>query len=258
VSAAAPIERQSTGTGTPVTVFAHGLAGGIPDTRPLGSTVAGTRVFFQFRGHGRSARPSGPWSFADLADDLAAVADATGATRAVGVSLGAAALCRLLAGDPGRFERLVFFLPAALSSAPLAVSRERLAALSQALESRAEQRVVEILADDVPAGLTGTTPGATVYLHQRALALLAHPLAPELAGVLEGVPCPDPTVLGAVTAPALVIAARGEARHPVPVAEQLAQALGKATLQVYEQPGPLWTARADLRARISGFLNEAG
>src|SRR3954454_15874353 len=42
----------STGSMVPTTVFAHGLAGSIADTRPLGSAVAGRKVFFHFRGHG--------------------------------------------------------------------------------------------------------------------------------------------------------------------------------------------------------------
>ncbi|MEN3309940.1 MAG: 3-oxoadipate enol-lactonase, partial [Micromonosporaceae bacterium] len=109
----ADLEYLRTGHGEPVTVFAHGLGNGIADTRPLGSGVPGTRVFFQFRGHGRSRAPGVRWTYADLAADLAAVAGATGATRALGVSLGAAALCRLVAGAPGRFERLVFVLPGA-------------------------------------------------------------------------------------------------------------------------------------------------
>ncbi|GAB3219927.1 hypothetical protein GCM10027452_41140 [Micromonospora halotolerans] len=106
------LERLVTGTGDPVTVFAHGLGNGIATTRPFGSGVTGRRLFFQFRGHGRSDSPPGPWSYLDLARDLRAVADLGGATRAFGASLGAGALCRLLVESPERFEKLVFFLPA--------------------------------------------------------------------------------------------------------------------------------------------------
>jgi pimeloyl-ACP methyl ester carboxylesterase len=60
------LERLITGVGDPVTVFAHGLAGDIATTRPLGSAVLGRRVFFHFRGHGRSDAPPGPWTFDDL------------------------------------------------------------------------------------------------------------------------------------------------------------------------------------------------
>ena len=54
----ATLEYYVTGEGDPTTVFAHGLGGGIADTRPLGSGVAGRKVFFQFRGHGRSDAPA--------------------------------------------------------------------------------------------------------------------------------------------------------------------------------------------------------
>ncbi|MGH3736490.1 MAG: alpha/beta fold hydrolase, partial [Micromonosporaceae bacterium] len=102
------------GSGEPVTLFLHGLAGGIPDTRPLGSGVPGTKVFTHLRGHGGSSPLTPGWGYADLAGDVAALADAVGATQALGVSLGAGALCRLLAGRPDRFARVVFFLPAVL------------------------------------------------------------------------------------------------------------------------------------------------
>ncbi|MGW1453283.1 alpha/beta hydrolase, partial [Micromonospora sp. NPDC002411] len=32
-----------------------------------GSGVTGRKVFFQFRGHGRSEAPDGPWTYSDLA-----------------------------------------------------------------------------------------------------------------------------------------------------------------------------------------------
>ena len=46
-----------TGPGEPVTVFAHGLAGSIDETRPFGSGVRGSRVFLHFRGHGATSAP---------------------------------------------------------------------------------------------------------------------------------------------------------------------------------------------------------
>src|SRR3981189_3464689 len=85
------LECLTTGSGRPVPRFAHGVAGGIAETRPLGSGVSGRRVFFQFRGHGRSAAPPGRWTYLDLARDLRAVADLTRSTRALGVTLRAGA-----------------------------------------------------------------------------------------------------------------------------------------------------------------------
>ncbi|HEX8629469.1 MAG TPA: alpha/beta hydrolase, partial [Catenuloplanes sp.] len=249
-----PLEWLVTGGGDPGTVFAHGLAGDIAGTRPLGSAVAGRRVFFHFRGHGRSGRPDPPWGYRELADDLRAVADLTGATRALGVSLGAGALCRLLAAQPARFQRVVFFLPAALDTARPPAAARRLERLLAAVGAGDRAAVVDLLALDLPGPLRAT-PAAVDHLRRRADQLLETGLAPQLAGLGAAVPVPDRAALAAVTVPALVIGCVGDDLHPVPVAEQLAAALPTASLHVYDEPGVLWTARADLRERISAFLN---
>ena len=108
------LELTTTGSGMPSTVFAQGSTGSIASTRPFGSGVEGSRTFFHFPGYGASAPAVKPLTYAALAADLRAVADHVGATRALGVSMGAGALCSLLASTPLRFERLVLALPAAL------------------------------------------------------------------------------------------------------------------------------------------------
>lgn len=249
------LEQFVTGVGDPVTVFAHGLGGDIASTRPLGSAVAGRKVFFHFRGHGRSDAPPGPWSYLDLACDLRAVADLNKATRAVGVSLGAGALCRLLALSPARFERVVFFLPAVLDEPRPAAARARLRDLLYAIGSGDAAAVAGVLVAELPPSVRNT-PTGWAYLRQRIDRLLRDGLAPALASLPDQVAVTDRTALAAITAPALVIGCAGDELHPVSVAEQLAAALPAATLYVYDQPGVLWTHRADLRRRISAFLNE--
>ena len=108
------LEFTVTGSGLPATIFAHGVDGSIETTRPFGSGVKGSRAFLHFRGYGDSAASEAPLTYVALEDDLRAVADHVGATRALGVSMGAGALCSLLARTPLRFERLVFALPAVL------------------------------------------------------------------------------------------------------------------------------------------------
>jgi 3-oxoadipate enol-lactonase len=238
----------------PVTVFAHGLAGGIAETRPLGSAVTGRKVFFHFRGHGGSASPPGRWTYADLARDLRAVADLYGATRGLGVSLGAAALCRLLADNPGRFDRLVFFLPAVLDRPCPVAAGEQLADLLDALRVGDPARVAEVVAGEVPADLQTTAP-ARVYLRQRVDQLLRTGLAARLADLPDQPAVADAAALAEVAAAALVIGCRGDDLHPAEVAERLAGYLPGAVLHVYDEPGVLWTQRADLRERIAGFLN---
>jgi 3-oxoadipate enol-lactonase len=247
------LERLVTGAGEPVIVFAHGLGGDIAGTRPLGSGVAGRRVFYHHRGHGRSDAPPGPWSPADLAADLRAVADATGATRAVGVSLGAAALTRLLAASPSRFDRLVFVLPPPLAPSPPGGGRGRFRALLDAVEARDAARIAAELRQDVPAEFRDTASGEA-YVRRRAAELLRDGLAPQLAQ-LPAEPVADPAALAAVTAPALVIGCLGDPVHPEAAARWLAGALPRATLHLYPGPDPIWRHRADLRARVSGFLN---
>ncbi|MFI7217608.1 alpha/beta fold hydrolase [Micromonospora maritima] len=248
------LERLVTGTGDPVTVFAHGLGNGIATTRPFGSGVTGRRIFFQFRGHGRSDSPPGAWTYLDLARDLRAVADLGGATRAFGASLGAGALCRLVAESPERFEKLVFFLPAVLDTPRGEAARTRLTGLLDAVADGDASALADVVSLELPPSVRNT-PAGWAYLRQRLDQLLRDGLAPGLAGLPEQTPLTDAGALAAVTAPALVIGCLGDDLHPVAVAEQVAATLPDATLHVYDRPGFAWTDRADLRERISTFLN---
>ncbi|MFU8875260.1 alpha/beta fold hydrolase [Micromonospora sp. SL4-19] len=249
------LERLVTGTGDPVTVFAHGLGNGIATTRPFGSAVTGRKIFFQFRGHGRSDSPPGPWTYLDLARDLRAIADLGSATRAFGSSLGAGALCRLLAESPERFEKLVFFLPAVLDTPRGETARARLTDLLDAVAAGDASALADVVSLELPPAVRNT-PAGWAYLRQRLDQLLRDGLAPGLASLPEQAPLRTAGSLAAVAAPALVIGCVGDDLHPVAVAEQLAAALPHATLHVYDRPGVLWTERADLRERISTFLNE--
>ena len=107
------------GEGLPVTVFAHGLTNSRNELAAFTPFLAGTKVRFDFRGHGLSSAPETGYRFADFARDLDAVAAEYGATHAVGTSLGAGAITNLISREPDRFERIVFLLPAALD-VPLA------------------------------------------------------------------------------------------------------------------------------------------
>jgi 3-oxoadipate enol-lactonase len=248
------LEQLVTGVGEPVTVFAHGLAGDISGTRPLGSAVAGRRVFFHFRGHGRSEAPPGPWSFADLADDLRGVADLAGATRAVGVSMGAGALCRLLADTPDRFERVVLYLPAPIDGNRPPAAVTRLGRLLAAIETGEAAPVAEAVEPELPPSVRNTPTGWS-YLRQRVEQLLEDGLAPELDTLWRAPAVPDEAMLGKFRGQALVIGCVGDEVHPVAVAERLAGLLPDAQLHVYDRPAVLWTNRRELRTRISTFLN---
>ncbi len=248
------VEQLTTGTGTPVTVFAHGLAGDISGTRPLGSGVTGRRVFFHFRGHGRSDTPPGPWSFADLAADLSAVADQSGATRAVGVSMGAAALCRLIATAPARFDRVVLYLPAPLDGHRPAAATDRFSRLLAAVESREAAVIAEAVEPEIPTAVRNT-PAGWSHLRQRVEQLQRDGLAPELESLWTRPALADEALLREFPGKALVIGCLGDDVHPASWAERLAGLLPGAELQIFDRPAVLWNNRRELRDRISTFLN---
>ncbi|HKA69468.1 MAG TPA: alpha/beta hydrolase [Actinomycetes bacterium] len=248
------IEYLVTGSGSPTTVFAHGLAGSIAETRPLGSAVAGTRVFLHFRGHGRSTGPDSPWTYPALAAELRAIADHTGAGRAVGVSLGAGALTTLLAETPQRFQRLVFFLPAVLDRPRRDAALDRLHAMAGRVDHRDVDGLAALLLAEQPDGVRNRADVA-VFVRRQARALVGTPVSAALRQLPDQVPITDRAVLAAVTVPALVIAQQGDSAHPIWVAEQLTDALPAGRLRVFGPGGALWSARAELRALIAGFLN---
>ncbi len=249
------LERLVTGVGDPVTVFGHGLGGDISGTRPLGSAVTGRRVFFHFRGHGRSSAPPGRWTFGDLASDLRTIADLSGATRALGVSMGAGALARLLSETPDRFERVVFYLPAPLDGTRPAAAEARIERLLAATESGEAAAIAAAAEDELPAPVRNT-PAGWGYLRQRVEQLQRDGLAPELSTLWQEPAVPDESVLRAFRGRALVLGCLGDDVHPVAWAERLAAVLPGAALHVYDRPSVLWNKRTELRERISGFLND--
>jgi pimeloyl-ACP methyl ester carboxylesterase len=248
-----------TGDGDHATVFVPGLAQSIADTRSFGSAVEGRRVFVDLRGHGGSAAPASDdgWSYGGLADDVRAVSEVVGATRALGVSLGAGALVRLLAGDPTRFERVVLALPGVLTGS----------------RSNAELAVSDRLADamtDAPGGDPSGTASALIAMQPESVRgradvrLWARRHAAELgarrdtAAAIRLMPrataIESLDALALVTADVLVLAQRGDDVHPLASAEQLAEAIPGAVLMVSDVPW-IWGARSQLRGAVSGFLN---
>jgi pimeloyl-ACP methyl ester carboxylesterase len=248
------LEQLITGAGLPVTVFAHGLAGDIAGTRPLGSAVTGRRVFFHFRGHGRSSAPPGPWTFADLAADLRAVADLSGATRAVAASMGAAALCRLLSDTPARLDRAVFYLPAPVDGTRPAAAEARAERLLAATESGEAAMIAAAVEEELPPSVRNT-PAGWSHLRQRVEQLQRDGLAAELMTLWRQPAVPSEQSLAHFRGRSLILACRGDEVHPVAWAERLAALLPGAQLHVYDRPAVLWTNRVELRERISSFLN---
>lgn len=248
------LEVLTVGRGHPRTVFAHGLAGSIPTTRPYAVRVPGQRTFLHFRGHGRSAAPSEGWDYPTLARELWAVADHAGADRALGVSMGAGALCAGLARDPARFERLVLVLPAVLDRPRTDAAMERFARLAGLVDARDVDGAAAHLLAEQPADLRGDA-GVRQWCRDQAERLVATPVARALRTLPHERPLTDRDALQAVRAEVLVLAQEGDPAHPVPVAEQLADVLPHASLEVLPPGGIMWRHRARVRDLVGSFLS---
>lgn len=235
-----------TGSGDPVTVVAHGLGATIAETRALVGGVIGTKVFPEARAHGSAPLPDQP-GYQELADDLLAVADQHEAISAFGVSMGAHALLRILSRQPTRFERLVLFLPATIDT-PV----RRTPALAGALASGDRERLLCVVQDEL--GLGG--PELEAYAASRTDFMLSCAGLPELLAVLAvDSPMADRTALAAVSAEVLVIGQEGDALHPAGVARELAAALPRARLMIFDHSGAAFVERRKLRSAVAEHLN---
>src|SRR5262245_16968311 len=127
-------------------VLAHGLTNSCRELAMLTPFVPGTKVRFCFRGHGHSSSPETGYRFADFAGDVEAVADAFGATIAIGTSLGAGAIGHLVSERPDRFDKLVFILPAGLDL-PFPY-KERLLRTAGLVEGKSREEAIDALLSD--------------------------------------------------------------------------------------------------------------
>jgi pimeloyl-ACP methyl ester carboxylesterase len=239
----------------PTTLFFHGLAGSIQDTRPLASGLPGRKVFAHLPGHGRSTGPD-PLGYDTLAAAALAVADHEHATAALGVSLGAATLLRVLSRTPDRFERVVLYLPAVadVPRPPEAVAPHHV--LADCLAAADAPGVAAALLRTQPTAVRDT-PVARDWARRRAEELIAEDGDPKRwLPLAEAVPLEprDLERLREVEIPILVIAQEGDPAHPVEAACRVASVLPTAELTVFDGAGALWGHRAELRDLVAGFL----
>ena len=252
------VEVLVTGSGSPVTVFGHGLAASIAETRPFGSGVRGTRTFLHFRGHGATpSREGEPWSYGDLAGQLRTVADRVGAARALGVSMGAGALLALLAETPARFERVVLVIPGAIDRPRGDAATARLAAMAALVEQGDVEGLAALLLAEQPEAVRGR-PDAVVWTRRQAERLVGTPVGAALRAVPSLHPLRDRAVLSAMRCPVLVVGQEGDATHPASVAWELGRLLPQVQVRVLPPGGVLWSHRLEVRAMVSGFLNAPG
>jgi pimeloyl-ACP methyl ester carboxylesterase len=230
----------------PVVVLLHGLTA----TRRyvvMGSRTlerSGHRVLaYDARGHGRStpAADRGDYGYASLSDDLEAVLDSLGVSRALlaGASMGAHTALRLALTNPGRVAGLALITP---SFDPSQERDEgelaRWDALARGLrEGGVEGFVRAYDLDGVPQAWRETVARV---LRQR-LSAHEHPLA--VADALEAVPRSRPferiEQLAELDMPTVIVGSRDEADpgHPLAVAELYERTIPGARL-VVEPAGP--------------------
>ncbi|WP_407568254.1 alpha/beta hydrolase [Arsenicicoccus dermatophilus] len=258
---AGPLEVLTVGRGAPSTVFAHGVGAAIESTRPFASGVRGARTFFHFRGHGSSVTPDLPWTYDDLADELRAVADHVGAGRALGVSMGAAAILRLLTRTPDRFERVALVLPPTLDEPRRGTAVHEVHRLARRLEEGDVSAAYELFAGDTGAGAGagGAADAADRWARSMGDAVADGRinrlgLARALASMPGQAAVGSAADLADVTCPILVLAQEGDEVHPAQVARRIGEVLPQAQVHVLPPGGLLWAHRDEVRRLVSGFL----
>ncbi len=249
-----PIECLVRGSGAPTTVFAHGLAGSIDETRPFGSGVEGTRVFFHFRGHGATVGGGGRWHYESLAGELRAVVTTFGATRGLGVSLGSGAVLRAAVSAPHLFDRLVLVLPAAIDQPRTDPAVARLQHQAELIEQRDLAGLAAALIAELPASVQDR-PDVRLWAARQSRRLSATSVAQALRELPSQHPLDSRDGLAAVSCPVLLIGQEDDTAHPAVVARELAELLPNAEVTIVAGGGLVWSHRAELRALITGFLN---
>jgi pimeloyl-ACP methyl ester carboxylesterase len=254
------------GEGIPV-VLLHGLTA----TRRyvvMGSRAlerSGHRVMaFDARGHGESDPAAGPgeYDYVNLTADLIAALDELEIDRAVlaGASMGAHTALRFALEHPDRAAALVVVTPAhdpAATGDPKWVARWD--ELAEALRSDGVEGFMAVYGE---RGIPERWRETVLKVVRQRLARHHNPAA--VADAMQAVPRSQPFAsldeLGAIDAPAVVVASRDEADpgHPYAVAEATAQALARSRL-VSEAPGqsPLAWQGGQLSKLIAEVASDA-
>jgi len=242
------------GEGEPVTVFAHGLTNSRKESAQLTQFLPGTKVRFDFRGHGRSSVPETGYHFSDFARDLDAVASTHGATRAVGTSLGAGAICNLVARVPDRFERLILLFPAALDM-PFE-HKARFLQTAEILETKPkDEAIAEIMANPDRTEEYAQVPWLRELAEQMWEDVNPAGIACAIREVIEDFAVKDREMLRAVKAPTLIISRGGDPIHPIEVGEILAEVMPNAELASFADDEEIMQAIPALIARANELIS---
>ncbi len=241
------------GVGEPVTVVAHGLTHNRNELAAFTPYAPGTKVRFDFRGHGRSSSPPTGFRFADFARDVDAVATAFGATVALGTSLGAGAIGRLVCRVPDRFERMVWLLPAGLDI-PFSLAG-RYHALAGELEGKTPEEALEGILND-PARVTEYFQTPWRLEVDRLMWQHDDPdgLARAINGVVDDWPIPDRELLREVRIPTLIVCIEDDDIHPAELGPIFTGLMPDAELISFASQEQLFAEIPALVARVAAFI----
>lgn len=246
------------GTGDPVTVFAHGVTSSTAELAPLAARVSGTRLLLDFRGHGASESPpsAAGYDHAAMGRDLRFVADRYAATRAFGISMGAGALMGILAEEPGRFERVAFFIPASID-APNAAAIEIFPREATQLETiPVHELATRSATAPTYLPLYMRRPYWRELVRARIVRMNGTGVPRALRAYIDGPPpVADAEALRRVRAPALVLSHEGDPIHDVAVARRLAGLLPCARLHLWSEPLAMYDDLDAFASLIGDFFN---
>jgi 3-oxoadipate enol-lactonase len=225
------------GAGRPIILLHGGLADHRAARMIAGPLDAQFRVITpDLRGSGRSIY-RGELSWADLADDVAALARHLGLDRVVvgGISAGAATAMTVALRHPALIDALVVLHPA-FGGADLGLAPAAQAAMAamDALGARAPAEGIEVL---LP--LFAALPDA---IRDRARALIATfdpgSVAATTRFLASGAqPFASAAELAAITAPTLIVPGL-DPTHPAELADRFARHIRNATVRVIPAPSP--------------------
>jgi len=223
------VHHEITGAGTPV-VLSGSLGSDLRMWDPQVDTLvaAGFQVIrYDHRGHGRSPAPPGPYTLAELAEDLLALLDGLGLRRVslAGLSLGGMVGMWLAEHAPDRLDRLVLCCTSA-SLGPASMWRER----AETARTKGMAALADAAVDRwVTPGFRNSRPDTANWLRDMVAGHSGEGYA-SCCTAIETMSIADS--LSTITVPTLVIAAADDPATPPDHARGIADAIPGARLEI--------------------------
>lgn len=241
----------------PAVVFLHGFplnrAMWRPQTEALGS--AGRLITIDLRGHGESDAPLWRYSVDQFADDVAAVLDHLGLTRAtlVGLSMGGYVAFAFLRRHAARLTAL--FLTDTRATADTEEGRHGRYQMAQAAHTKGARTVADVMLPKLLAPHTfHTKPDLVRQIRAMIESMPVSGIAGDLMAMADR---PDSvSLLPSITFPTLIIVGEEDQATPVADARFMAERIPGARLEIIPQAGHLPNLEQPrlFNECLSGFL----